>query len=242
VIEFRLGLINPNTNSEQTEAMRGVAEQVLDEKSEVVAATAARGPRSIETAADHVIAEPETLALVRSMTYVDAYLIACFSDPALDAAREVTEAPVVGIGEAAYIAAARMAKRFAVLTTLPRSVPELEDALDRQGLTRRCVGVIPVGVPVEEQGIENELAYAAILERGRAAIAERGAEALVLACGGMADSARSASRDLGVPVCDGVAFGALLAYALVRSGLRTSKVGAYAWPDPVPGVASDRGH
>ena len=39
-----------------------------------------------------------------------------------------------------------------------------------------------------------------------------GAEALVLACGGMADVARAVSAAVGVPVCDGVSFGAMLAF------------------------------
>jgi allantoin racemase len=238
VIEFRLALINPNSNSEQTEAMRRVAQDALGERSEVHAATAINGPRSIESAVDDVVASPEILELIGSMPDMNGYLIACFGDPALDAAREVTKAPVVGIGEAAYIAATQTAKRFAVLTTLARGVPELEDTLERHGLTRRCVGVIPVGVPVAEQSIENEVAYAALLEKGKAAILERGAEALVLACGGMADAARTVSRELGVPVCDGVAFGALLVYALFRSGLQTSKVGAYEWPPGLEAMAN----
>jgi allantoin racemase len=236
VSEFRLALLNPNTSPEHTEAMTRVAQEALGPGCRVVPATAPRGPSSIESSADEVVAAAETLQLVRATNDVDAYLIACFGDPALDAAREVTEAPVVGIGEAAYVAASQVARRFAVLTTLGRGVPELEDGIERQGLTRRCVGVLPLDVPVEAQG--DEPAYAALLGAGRVAVAERNAEALVLACGAMAETARALSRELGVPVCDGVAFGALLAYGLARSGLRTSKVGAYSWPEAIRYVDS----
>jgi len=55
----------------------------------------------------------------------------------------------------------------------------------------------------------------------------------VLACGGMADVAEQVSAGVGVPVCDGVAFGAMLAHALWRCGLRTPKAGAYGWPEPI---------
>jgi allantoin racemase len=236
VSEFRLALLNPNTTTEHTEAMQAVAEEALGPACSVVAATAARGPSSIESAVDDVVAAAETLALVRSLPDVDAYLIACFGDPALDAARELTEAPVVGIGEAAYVAASQVAKRFVVLTTLARGVPELEDTLERSGLARRCVGVLPLDVPVEEQG--GETAYEALLESGRAAVADRHAEAVVFACGVLAETAPHLARELGVPVCDGVAFGALLAYALWRSGLRTSKAGAYAWPEAIAYVST----
>jgi allantoin racemase len=231
---FHLGLLNPNTDARQTDAMAEVASEAIGPGAEVVKVTAARGPRSIESAADDAVASAQVIEMIRSNPDCDAYLIACFGDPGLNAAREVTEAPVVGIGEAAYRAACLVSRRFAVITTLARSVPELEDALEHEGLRRRCVAVLPLGIPVHDQGAANPDAVAAIVAAGRRAIDERGAEAVVLACGAMADTARHASESLGIPVCDGVAFGSLLAHALWRSGLRTSKVGAYGWPEAIP--------
>ena len=52
----------------------------------------------------------------------------------------------------------------------------------------------------------------------------------------MADVARAVQDAMGVPVCDGVAFGAMLAHSLWRCGLHTSKAGAYAEPEPIPYV------
>jgi allantoin racemase len=233
---FRLGLLNPNTDARQTDAMAEVATGALGPEGEVVKVTAARGPRSIESAADDAVASAEVVEMIRSTPDCDAYLIACFGDPGLHAAREVTDAPVVGIGEAAYRAACLVSRRFAVITTLPRSVPELEDALEQEGLRRRCVAVLPVDIPVQDQGAANPDAVAAIVSAGRRAIEQHAAEALVLACGAMADVAGQASAALGIPVCDGVSFGCLLAHALWRSGLRTSKVGAYGWPEAIPYV------
>ena len=172
-------------------------------------------------------------ALVRELPAHDAYLVACFGDPGVGAARELTEAPVVGIGEAAFQAAATIARRFAVVTTLRRSIPELEDALERHGMRGRCVAVEPLGIPVADQGGHNPDTTAAIVEVGRRVVSERGAEALVLACGGMADVAETVRREVGVPVCDGVAFGAMIAFSLWRCGLSTSKAGAYGWPESI---------
>jgi allantoin racemase len=230
---FRLGLINPNTDARHTQAMGDVARAVLAEDCAVTAASPERGPTSIESEADGVVAAAEVVALVRELPEQDAYLIACFGDPGVDAARELTEAPVVGIGEAAYMAAAQVARRFAVITTLPRSVPALEEALERQGLAARCVAVAPLRNPVADQGSHNPDTTEAIVRTGRRLVEERGAEALVLACGGMADVAVAVRDALGVPVCDGVAVGAVLAFGLWRCGLRTSKVGAYGWPEPI---------
>jgi allantoin racemase len=232
----RLALLNPNTDERHTMAMRAVALDTLPPASQVTAVTAERGPASIESEADAVVAAAEVLALVRSLEPHDAYVIACFGDPGLDAARELTDRPVVGIGEAAYQAVAMVAKRFAVITTLSRGIPALEEALERRGLRSRCTAVVPLHIPVAEQGSDHPATTSAIVETGLLLVEERGAEALVLACGGMADVAATVQAEVGVPVCDGVAFGSMLAYSLWRCGLATSKVGAYGWPEPTPYV------
>ena len=194
---FRLALINPNTDPRHTEAMGQVARETLPDGCEVTAVSPERGPTSIESEADSVVAAAEVAALVRELPAHDAYLVACFGDPGVGAARELTEAPVVGIGEAAFQAAATIARRFAVITTLRRSIPELEDALERHGLRSRCVAVEPLGIPVADQGGHNPDTTAAIVEAGRRVVSEGGAEALVLACGGMADVAQTVRREVG---------------------------------------------
>jgi allantoin racemase len=210
--------------------MAAAASAVLPYGAEVKALTAPRGPSSIETAAEEVIAAAEVLELVRCNPDVDAYLVACFSDPAVEAARELTAAPVVGIGEAAYRAVLLLARRFAVITTLARGVPEIENGMDRLGVRAECVGVLALGIPVAEQGAEFGVTNEAIVAAGRRAVEELGAEALVLACGGMAQVEAVVRERVGVPATNGVAFGALLGFALFQAGLRTSQVGSLAPP------------
>ena len=231
---FRLALINPNTDELHTRAMCDVAAAALPDGCHVTAVTPERGPSSIESEADAVVAAAEVLALARSLPAHDGYLIACFGDPGLDAVREVTDAPVVGIGEAAYTAAALVAKRFGIVTTLPRGIPALEESLAVRGMSPRCAGILPLHIPVAEQGSHHPDTTPAIVEAGRRLVSHYGAESLILACGGMADVAREVEGAVGVPVCDGVAFGAMLAYSLAQCGLRTSSVGAYAAPEPIP--------
>jgi allantoin racemase len=230
---FRLALLNPNTDSRHTAAMADVARRALPDGCEVTAVNASRGPSSIESEADSAIAAAEVVSLLRSTEPHDAYLVACFGDPGLEAARELTDAPVVGIGEAAYLAAGLIAKRFAVITTLARGVPALEDAIEARGIGRRCLAVVPLEIPVADQGSHNPDTTPAVVAAGRRLAAD-GAEALILACGGMADVAATVEREVGLPVCDGVSFGATLGYAMWRCGLRTSKTGAYGWPEPIP--------
>jgi allantoin racemase len=233
-VSFRLGLLNPNTDHRHTDTVAGVAHAALPPGCEVVAVTAARGPSSIESAADTAVAVGEVAAMVREHPGLDGYLISCFGDPGLDAARELAARPVIGIGEAAFIAAGLVSGRFAVVTTLARGVAALEDMIDARGILRRCAGVLPLDIPVAEQGADHPDTTAAIVAASRQAVEERGAESLILACGGMADVARAVQEAVGVPVCDGVGFGAMLAYGLWRTGITTAKVGTYAAPERTP--------
>jgi allantoin racemase len=233
-VSFRLALLNPNTDRHHTEAMAGVARAVLPAGCDVLAVTAPRGPSSIESAADTVVAAAEVAGMVGAHPDVDAYLIACFGDPGLAAARELAAVPVVGIGEAAYIAAGLVAGRFAVITTLRRGIPELEDAIAAHGIASRCAGVLALEIPVAEQGAAFPDTTDAIVAASRTAVEERGADALILACGGMADVARVVQEAVGVPVCDGVGFGSVLAYGLWHTGIVTSKTGRFAAPEPIP--------
>ncbi|HWK27112.1 MAG TPA: aspartate/glutamate racemase family protein [Solirubrobacter sp.] len=230
---FRLALINPNTTAAHTAAMAAAARDVLPAGAQVLELTATRGPAVIEGRADGAIAAAEVVALLHANPGHDAYLVACFADPALPGVRELTRAPVVGIGESALRAASLVSNRFGIVTTLPRSVPEMEDLVASTGLTARCVGVAALGAPGLSDSWTDGAGRDRLTEAAAGLVERAGAEALVLACGAMADVTRALSEQLDVPICDGVAFGALTAHALWRMGVRTSKRGSLAFPEPI---------
>ena len=60
------------------------------------------------------------------------------------------------------------------------------------------------------------------------AMAEDGAEAIVLGCAGMADLMACLSNRFGLPVIDGVACATAFAETLIAVEARTSKAGGYA--------------
>jgi allantoin racemase len=231
---FRLGLVNPNTSAEHTEAMTAAAAAALGEHATVVPLTAERGPRSIESAVDHAVAAAEVVRMVAGAPDLDAYLLGCFDDPGIHALRELTSAPVVGIGEAAYQAASLVARRFSVITTLKRGIPALEDAIAAHGLASRCTGVVALGIPVADQGAAHAGSTDAIVAAARRSVEDDGAEAVVLACGAMSGIEAAVQERVGVPATNGVGFGALLAHALWRTRLGTSSVGSFMRPEPTP--------
>jgi allantoin racemase len=226
----RIGLINPNTTQAMTEAMAAAARDVAASGTDIVALTAQAGPAAIESYADEVYAANQVVSVVREHPGLDGYVIACSGDPGLLAAREVAVAPVVGIGEAAFLYATTLAPRFAVLTTLARAVEQVWRELAGYGLAARCCAVRACGVGVLDSGRADQLG--ALAAAGQDAL-DAGAEAVVLGCGGMSETADQLGAALGVPVVDGVSAATTLCEGLIRCRLATSKSRTYATPVPV---------
>ena len=231
---MKLLVVNPNTTVAMTDKIRACAERFAAPGTEIVCRNPASGPASIEGYYDEAISTPGLLAEVRrgEAEGADAVVVACFDDPAIGACRELASGPVIGICEAAMHAASMVASSFSVVTTLPRSIPIVEDLALRYGMDRRCRRVRAADIPVlalEEAGPAARSRVRAEIER---AIEEDRCEAVVLGCAGMADLTEWLSHETGIPVIDGVVAGVKLAEALVGAGIRTSKTGAYAAPRP----------
>ena len=224
-------LVNPNTTASMTEKALAAAQNVAHADTTIIGATSQNGPASIQGYLDAANCVPGLLAEVKAHQNhhnIDAIVIACFDDTGLDAVRCITSAPVLGIGEAAFHAASMVANKFAVVTTLSRSVPGLEANLMRYGLAQKCVGVRASDIPVLKLEENDPASLDRIRNEIRIAITDTHAEAIVLGCAGMAPLMAQLSDEYGLPVIDGVAAGITLAEAMVRCGLTTSKKGAYA--------------
>lgn len=197
-----------------TQTLAGAARAVAAPDCEIVARTSHGGPPAIQGPEDGAAAVPPLLAEIRSLRGgADAIVIACFDDTGLAEAREASDCPVIGIGEAAFHAAMLLGARFSVVTTLAVSVPVIEENLRRYGLERACGRVRASGVAVleiAEDGRAEDRIEAQILE----ALDADGVGAIVLGCAGMADLAARLTRRHGVPVIDGVAAACGLARAV----------------------------
>ncbi len=231
---MRILVINPNTTQSMTDAIKVTAKRYASRDTRIDAMCAPWGPRSIEAHVEETLAAAATVQSVADhRDEYDAFVVACYGDPGLYAAREVASVPVVGIAEASMLMACTLAHRFSVVTVVPRIIPMLEDLVHRYGMERRCASVRSSGLAVLD--IEGGLAEAgeAILSEARAAISGDGAEAITLGCAGMGpldDWLRT--RMPGVPVIDGVAAAVKLCESLHTCGLTTSAVRAFATPGP----------
>jgi allantoin racemase len=210
----------------------------------VTAINPVHGPVSIEGYFDEAMSLAGLLDAIRRNPDCDAIVIACFDDTGLDAARCLTDKPVIGIGEAAYHFASMISNKFTVVTTLARSVPALEHNLARYGLDVRCARVRSSEVAVLELEQPGSNARQKISAEIGLAIGEDRAEAIVLGCAGMASLAADLAAEHGLPVLDGVSCAVKLAEAMAGLNIRTSRLGGYAPPPPAklagvfPAVAS----
>lgn len=229
---MRIKVINPNTTASMTEVIGVAARGVAASGTQIVAATSPTGPVSIEGHYDEAVAVIGLLEEVRQgeAEGCDGYVIACFGDPGLLAAREIAKGPVLGIAEAAMHAASLIATGFSVVTTLGRTRVIAEHLVRNYGMEHHCRRVRAIDLPVLELENPASNARARITEECRRALVEDGSGAIVLGCAGMADLTRAIGRDIGAPVIDGVAAAVKLVEALVGLGLGTSKHGDLAWP------------
>jgi allantoin racemase len=232
----KLLIVNPNTSAGMTARIGEAARAAASPATQIVAVNPSSGPPSIEGYFDEAFAAPGMLEeiLKGEAAEMDAYVIACFDDTGLEAARCCAKGPVIGIGEAAFHLASLVAHRFSVVTTLSRSIAPIEANLVKYGLDRRCARVRACEVPVlalddPASGARSKLSTE--IERAKA---QDGADAIVLGCAGMADLAASLAREHGLPVLDGVAAAVKLAEALFGLGHVTSKRGPYASPIAKP--------
>ncbi len=225
-------VINPNTSESMTDAIRESARRGAGPGVNVDVVSAARGPRSIEGNLDHCLASVGVLERIAgSIGKYDGYVIACFGDPALEAAREMVDCPVVGIAEAAMHMACFVGSKFSVISVLDRARPTTEELVRKYGLWEKCASIRTTGIAVLDLERDPERAATRLEEEGRIAVQENGAEVLLLGCAGLTGMNERLAKAVGVPALDGVVMAVSLVEMLVRHQIRTSKKAMFMRPE-----------
>ncbi|MFD6158420.1 aspartate/glutamate racemase family protein [Nocardia sp. NPDC060256] len=232
---MRIRVVNPNTTRAMTDTIEQCARAVAGPGTLLDAVTAEMGPASIESHYDEALSVPGILAAIGrgENEGVDGYVLACFGDPGLDAARELASGPVIGIAEAAMQAAGHLGRGFSVVTTLSRTIGRASDLVERYGRQRVCLGIHACELPVLALDTDPD-ARKIVTEACREAVDADGSDAIVLGCAGMADLCAHIRDEIGVPVIDGVAAATLTVQSLITLGLRKSGRGEFAPPPPKP--------
>ena len=226
-------VINPNTTQAMTDEIGKVARAAAAADTEIDCVSPANGPRSIEGFTDEVLASYHTVDLVaQTQGKYNGYVIACFGDPAISACREISDVPVVGIAEAAFSMASLVAHKWSIVTVLPRVKPFMEEVIRRNGMEHRCASIRCTPLTVLEIEADMERTKRMMLDEARDALANDGAEAILLGCAGLGPIDKTMQEALGAPVFDGTACAVKLVEGLHHYGVTTSKVRAYQTPEP----------
>jgi allantoin racemase len=198
----RILVINPNSNEMVTEGLRqALVPLAFAEGPEIICESLPEGPAGIETQ-EHV--ESVTLPLrrrVEAANDIDAFVIACYSDPGLHVAREGTASPVFGIAECGVLTALTRADRFGVIAIKSRSIPRHIRYLRQMGLMDRLAGERPLEMSVAESA-SGEGTLQRMIAIGTELRDLDGAGAIVMGCAGMARHRRPLEDALGIPVID----------------------------------------
>lgn len=212
-------VINPNSTVAVTAAMdEGLAPLRMIGGPAIDCLTLAEGPPGIESQSD---ADGVIAPLCRTIRARDddaaAFVVACFSDPGLHAAREATKKPVLGIAECGILTALTLGQCFGVIAILARSVPRHLRYIGAMGLTGRLAGDLPIGLGVTELAKE-DVTLRRMIEIGALLRDDKGADVLVMGCAGMARYRFRLQSALGIPVVEPTQAAVAMAIGRVRLG------------------------
>jgi len=217
----RVLVINPNSSLSCTAGIAAALRPLDTATTRFDVVRLADGPPAVASWRDwFAVAGPLREMALREEA--SAYVIACVSDPGLDAVREATPRPVLGMMRCAVAAAlARGAERFGVIGFTDASRPRQRRVLQSMGVEARLSGWEPLNLPMET--LTDPVAPRDRIAAAARALVSGGAEAIVLGCAGLAGHVAVAEAAAGVPVvepCRAAGAMALLA------GLRDQPTGA----------------
>jgi len=229
---MKIMVINPNTSQSMTDHLRLELDRIKRPDTQLTVVCPTKGPETIESAYEEAYAIPPTLELVKKANQegYDAVILACFSDPGLEPAKEISQIPVVGIEESTLHMAAMLGAKFCILTPKKERIASKKTHVHKHGLDYFLASVRSLDLSVAETDAEPEKTKRRVFEVAQKAVEEDGAEVIILGCAGMAGYAEEIEKKLRVKVLDPSAVALKVAEAMVDLRLTQSKRGLFATP------------
>lgn len=206
-------VVNPNSSVSVTRSMEDCLAPVRAATHHHVSCTElAKSPPGIETDAHVQQVIPNLIGAIEASD-ADAFVIACFSDPGIAQVRQVTKLPVIGIAEAAYLAAMGLGSRFGIVSLGQSSIDRHLRYLKHLKIDGRLAGDRSIDMTVV-QLMASDVAQS-VARIGTQLRDEDGADVIILGCAGLGGYRQQIEKLLGIPVVDPVQAGAMLACATV---------------------------
>lgn len=232
---MRLLLVNPNISDSVSELIRAEALRSASPGTEVEVLTAPLGVAYIETRFEALLGAYATAQLAcEHAARHDAVVVAAFGDPGLAALREVLPVPVTGLTEAALASAHLLGHRISIIAISQRIQAWYREVVEGYGFGSRLASIRALDRPLARiGGVQDEHAQA-LQDLAERAVAEDGADVIVLAGAPLAGLARALHGRLPVPVVDGVSSAVRHAETLAALQAGRARRGSFALPPVKP--------
>lgn len=202
-------VVNPNTTESVSRRLQEHVSSIVAGEAHVRTVTATFGASYISDELSFAIAAHAALDVVAAHIAVngvaDALLLGCFGDPGIEALRQLTGRPVVGLAEAAMREAASFGQ-FAIVTGGAAWKPMLERLARALGWRDALRAVHVVEASGAQLAADPEAAVE--LLRGVCREASVGVEAVILGGAGLSGMAMKIAPAIDVPLIDSVSAGA----------------------------------
>ena len=222
-------VINPNTSKTMTEDINKTALLFANKNFLIDTVRAEKGPTSIDNFYEEAMSTVEVIKKIKmgSSKGYDGFLIACGFDPGIYGARNITDKPVIGIGEASFFVASMLGYKFSIIDSPNSAWAVNEDNVNRIGLEKRLASIRTIEFG-EVQCCENKrLTIEKILTEAKLAITQDHAEVIVLGCAGMTGMDLELENELNIPVVDPIKAGISILQSLISMNERTSQVSIF---------------
>ncbi|WP_125611231.1 aspartate/glutamate racemase family protein [Specibacter cremeus] len=232
---MKLLVINPNISDDVTGLIEVESRRAASPGTELVVRTAAHGVEYIETRFESLLAAGAVAEIIAEHHgKVDGVVVAAFGDPGMPALKELADVPVIGITEAALCAAALQGQKFSIIAISARITAWYRDCVDRFGFSGRLASIRSINETLTGIGSVQSDFRDTLLALSLRAVAEDGADVVILAGAPLAGLARDLEGQIPVPVVDGISAGIRLAEAVVGLASGTHRAGSFAPPPRKP--------
>lgn len=239
---MRILLLNPNTTPAITDRLHQAAAEATAPDTVLVPMTAPRGVPYIATRAEAQIGGAVALEmLAQEHRNVDAAIIAAFGDPGLLAARELFDIPIIGMAEAAMLAACMLGRSFAIVTFASALGPWYRECVEMHGLSGRCAGIRMLDGTFRSISDVQEEKEDLLVELANRAVAELEADVVILGGAPLAGLAKKVKSRIPVPIVDQVQAAVKLAESVLALDTNKATAGTFRRPaaKPTIGLSSE---
>jgi Asp/Glu/hydantoin racemase len=193
-------VINPNSDESVTEGMiRELKGFHFSEGPRIECVSLSDGPFGIESQADIEAVTLPLRKMVSESRNVDAFVIACYSDPGLHVCREASEKPVFGIQECGVLTAMSLGDRFGVIALQESSIRRHLRYLRQMGVMERLAGERAASLSVRES-VSGKGTFEKLLKAAKQLRDSDQADTIILGCAGMATHRAKLELVIGIPV------------------------------------------